>query len=96
MHRLVRLGYPDSGMRNEHAGFASLPVAEPAGRLAEVLAEERADLLLGYDPNGGYGHPDHRQVHRVARRPASWSPAGGRCCSRRPWTGRPCSGRSGC
>jgi len=67
VHRVVRLGYPDSGMRNEHRGFASVPVAEPAERLAEVLAEERADLLIGYDANGGYGHPDHVQVHRVAR-----------------------------
>ncbi len=67
VHRVVRLGYPDSGMHNERSGFASVPVAEAAGRLAEVLAEERADLLIGYDPNGGYGHPDHRQVHLVAR-----------------------------
>jgi LmbE family N-acetylglucosaminyl deacetylase len=67
VHRVVRLGYPDSGMHNEHSGFASVPVAEAAGRLAEVLAEERADLLIGYDANGGYGHPDHLQVHRVAR-----------------------------
>jgi len=67
VHRVVRLGYPDSGMHNEHAGFAGVPVAEAAERLAEVLAEERADLLIGYDANGGYGHPDHLQVHRVAR-----------------------------
>jgi LmbE family N-acetylglucosaminyl deacetylase len=67
VHRVVRLGYPDSGLHNEHAGFAAMPVAEPAARLAEVLAEERAELLIGYDANGGYGHPDHLQVHRVAR-----------------------------
>ncbi|HTZ44266.1 MAG TPA: PIG-L family deacetylase [Jatrophihabitans sp.] len=68
VHRVVRFGYPDSGMSNEHGGFASVPVDEAAGRLAEVLTAERADLLLGYDRYGGYGHPDHRQVHRVARR----------------------------
>ena len=68
VHRLVRLGYPDSGMAGEHGGFAALPVDEPAARLAALLDEERADLLIGYDRNGGYGHPDHRQVHRVARR----------------------------
>ena len=68
VHRLVRLGYPDSGMAGEHGGFAALPVDEPADRLAELLDEERAELLIGYDRNGGYGHPDHRQVHRVARR----------------------------
>ena len=29
------------------------------------MREEHADVLTVYDPNGGYGHPDHRQVHRV-------------------------------
>ncbi|HEX2903026.1 MAG TPA: PIG-L family deacetylase [Jatrophihabitans sp.] len=71
VHRIVRLGYPDSGMVNEHAGFAALDPAGPARRLGEVLAEESADLLLGYDSNGGYGHPDHVQVHRVARAAAA-------------------------
>ena len=67
VHRVVRLGYPDSGVHPAHDGFASVPVAEPAGRLAEVLAAERADLLIGYDARGGYGHPDHLRVHQVAR-----------------------------
>lgn len=71
VHRIVRLGYPDSGLANEHAGFATLDPSEPAERLTRVLAEERADLLLGYDVNGGYGHPDHVQVHRVARAAAA-------------------------
>lgn len=68
--RVVALGYPDSGMRNENRGFASVPVDEAATRLAEVLAEERADVLTIYDRNGGYGHPDHVQVHRVGHRAA--------------------------
>jgi LmbE family N-acetylglucosaminyl deacetylase len=29
------------------------------------LREEGADLLLSYDPVGGYGHPDHIRVHEV-------------------------------
>src|SRR5690606_19431930 len=32
--------------------------------------EERADLLTIYDDHGGYGHPDHIQVHRLGRRAA--------------------------
>lgn len=63
--RVLCLDYPDSGMRNEHAGFATLPVDVPARRLAEILLAERADALTVYDRNGGYGHPDHVQVHRV-------------------------------
>jgi LmbE family N-acetylglucosaminyl deacetylase len=44
-----------------------LPVDVAAARLIEILREERADTLTIYDPAGGYGHPDHRQVHRVGR-----------------------------
>ncbi|HTJ34596.1 MAG TPA: PIG-L family deacetylase [Dactylosporangium sp.] len=46
--------------------FADASVDEAAARLAAILREERADVLTGYDPRGGYGHPDHVQVHRVA------------------------------
>jgi len=45
--------------------FSGLDPAEPAARLAEILHEERADVLTVYDAHGGYGHPDHVQVHRV-------------------------------
>ena len=38
-------------------------MAEAAAPLADLLREERADALTIYDPAGGYGHPDHRQVH---------------------------------
>lgn len=41
--------------------------AGPAQRLARILVEERADVLTTYDANGGYGHPDHVQVHRVGQ-----------------------------
>jgi LmbE family N-acetylglucosaminyl deacetylase len=66
--RLVSLGYGDSGLHPEPgdtAAFANADVQVAAGRLAEVLRGEQADVLTIYDPNGGYGHPDHLQVHRV-------------------------------
>jgi LmbE family N-acetylglucosaminyl deacetylase len=63
--RVVLLGYPDSGPACAPDGFASVPVAEAAAELAAVLRQENADLLTVYDPAGGYGHPDHVQVHRV-------------------------------
>ncbi len=43
---------------------------EAAERLAALIREEDAHLLLSYDPHGGYGHPDHVQVHRVGARAA--------------------------
>lgn len=74
--RVVHLGYTDSGMtgwaQNDHDGsFWQADVDEAAGRLADVLVEESADVLTIYDWHGGYGHPDHIQVHRVGCRAES-------------------------
>lgn len=71
--RLVPLGYPDSGMAGtpenaNPAAFCNVDVDSAARRLAAVLDEEGADVVTIYDPNGGYGHPDHVQVHRVGLR----------------------------
>ena len=73
--RVVFLGYRDSGMmgtpENDHpAAFWQADVGEAAERLATVLLEEAADVLTVYDDHGGYGHPDHIQVHRVGHRAA--------------------------
>ena len=64
--RLIPLGYRDSGMNGTAPGaFSKLDPREPAARVAAILEEERADAIVTYDGNGGYGHPDHRQVHKV-------------------------------
>jgi LmbE family N-acetylglucosaminyl deacetylase len=73
--RVEFLGYVDSGMvgtptAQEPWSFAQTPIDHAAARLALVLGEERADVLTTYDDNGGYGHPDHIQVHRVGQRAA--------------------------
>lgn len=66
--RLVVLGFGDSGMTgSSDGGFANCDPHDPAATLAEVLRGEGADVLVTYDSNGGYGHPDHVQVHRVGR-----------------------------
>ena len=44
---------------------------EAARKLAGLLVEEHADLLLSYDPQGGYGHRDHVRVHQVGARAAA-------------------------
>ncbi|GAA2050521.1 MULTISPECIES: N-acetyl-1-D-myo-inositol-2-amino-2-deoxy-alpha-D-glucopyranoside deacetylase [Streptomyces] len=42
-----------------------------AGRqLADIIEDVRPHVLITYDPQGGYGHPDHIQAHRVALRGA--------------------------
>jgi LmbE family N-acetylglucosaminyl deacetylase len=71
--RIVWLGYADSGMtgweQNDAEGsFLRADLDEAARRLAEVLDEEDADVLVGYDWHGGYGHPDHVKVHHLVHR----------------------------
>jgi LmbE family N-acetylglucosaminyl deacetylase len=72
--RVETLGYRDSGLHGDEATdgprFADVPVEDAAGALAAILLEEGADVLTTYDPRGGYGHPDHVQVHRVGARAA--------------------------
>lgn len=68
--RVEFLGYVDSGMMGEPTNdfpysFWGADVGHASDRLAAILVEESADLLTVYDDYGGYGHPDHIQVHRV-------------------------------
>lgn len=75
--QVVHLGYADSGhgpvLYDNPAGrtrFARADVGEAAGKLAALLTEQHADLLLSYDQHGGYGHRDHVRVHQVGARAA--------------------------
>lgn len=73
--RMVVLGYADSGSSNRdgcfaEGAFAAMSAETAAQRLAELLVEESADALTTYDRAGGYGHPDHVQVHLVGARAA--------------------------
>ena len=63
--------YRDSGMmgtpQNDHAGcFWQADLDEAVRDLMTVIREVRPQVLVTYDENGGYGHPDHIQAHRVA------------------------------
>ncbi|WIM92977.1 PIG-L family deacetylase [Actinoplanes oblitus] len=67
---LELLGYADSGMMgwpgNDAPGsFWSTPITEAANRLAEQIRRYEPDVIVTYDENGFYGHPDHIQAHRV-------------------------------
>lgn len=79
--RVEFLGYRDTGLDHAAPGgipegasaeaFARASIDDAAERLAEILRDEQADVLTTYDPNGGYGHPDHVQVHHVGTRAAT-------------------------
>ncbi|MEV5160472.1 N-acetyl-1-D-myo-inositol-2-amino-2-deoxy-alpha-D-glucopyranoside deacetylase [Streptomyces sp. NPDC053728] len=67
--------YRDSGMmgteQNHRPGaFWDADLDEAAGHLVPVIRTLRPQVLITYDPDGGYGHPDHIQAHRVAMRAA--------------------------
>jgi len=71
--RVEILGYTDSGMmgtpeNDAPESFWHADVEEAATRVATILAEESASVLVIYDDHGGYGHPDHIQIHRVGVR----------------------------
>jgi N-acetyl-1-D-myo-inositol-2-amino-2-deoxy-alpha-D-glucopyranoside deacetylase len=72
--------YEDSGMAWVGTGaagaasdvperaFVRVPLDEAAGRLAGLLRRLRPELVVTYEPGGGYGHPDHVRAHEVAVR----------------------------
>ncbi len=69
-----------SGQVPPHA-FVGAPLDEAAGRLATLLRERRPAVVASYDPEGGYGHPDHVRAHEVTMRAVDlargdgWEPA---------------------
>lgn len=75
--------YADSGMvwgadgrptpLAEVAGdsFCSAPLDEVVADIEAVIAGTGADAVVGYDEDGGYGHPDHVRAHVAARRAAA-------------------------
>ena len=70
VHATYWLGYVDSGMtgweqNSAESAFWSADVDVAGARLAHILQQEKADVLVAYDWHGNYGHPDHIQVHRV-------------------------------
>lgn len=67
---LETLDYADSGMmgwpnNDAPASFWQTPVEEGAARLAELLRRYQPDVVVTYDENGFYGHPDHIQANRI-------------------------------
>lgn len=64
------LGYRDSGMMgteaNDHPdAFWRADFTEATKRLVGLIRKYQPEVMTIYDPFGGYGHPDHINVHRV-------------------------------
>lgn len=63
------LDYRDSGMEgtadNNHPNaFMNMPAAEVVPQLVAIIRRKRPDVILTFEPHGGYGHPDHIAIHR--------------------------------
>ena len=81
----------DSGMADarvsHHRAFAEGDLAEQTAQLVPVIRETRPQVVITYDDNGGYGHPDHIRAHQAtvaaidaAANPSEYPLAG------RPWS----------
>jgi LmbE family N-acetylglucosaminyl deacetylase len=62
------LGYRDSGMvdtapNKRLDNLHNAPLDEVAGRLVQIMRETRPQVVVTFDPSGGYGHPDHIKIH---------------------------------
>ena len=67
------LGFVDSGLPEGDplpplpaGSFATLPLERAAAPLVRLVREFRPQVIVCYDENGGYPHPDHIMAHRVA------------------------------
>lgn len=73
---LELLGYRDSGMmgwpqNDAPDAFWQAHVDEAARPLVALMERYRPDVVVTYDANGFYGHPDHIQAHRITHAAAS-------------------------
>ncbi|MCU1458090.1 MAG: mycothiol conjugate amidase Mca [Actinomycetia bacterium] len=64
------LGYHDSGMPDTETNarpdnFANAPFDEAVGRLVRIIRAERPQVIITYNDERGYPHPDHLRVHEI-------------------------------
>jgi len=78
----------DSGMRGtpkrRRQRFIDADEREAVGALVAIVREQRPHVVVTYDPNGGYGHPDHVHTHTVTA--AAVAAAGNADYPGEPWT----------
>ena len=73
------LGYRDSGMMGTESNhrpeaFWNADLDDATGKLVEIVRRTRPAVMVSYDENGNYGHPDHINAYRIAT--AAWEASG--------------------
>ena len=68
---LELLGYHDSGMaewdyKSRPDAFCNVPLADVAARIGALIERYRPQVVVTYDPDGAYQHPDHVHASRAA------------------------------
>jgi LmbE family N-acetylglucosaminyl deacetylase len=68
--RLITFGYRDSGMsgteENKHPDcLAAAQLDEVTRRISEVIRDVKPQVVVTFDPYGGYGHPDHIKMYEA-------------------------------
>lgn len=66
---LIFLGYRDSGMagtpeNEDPRAFVNAPAGVVVPQLVGIIRRVRPQVVVTFEPNGGYGHPDHIAIHR--------------------------------
>lgn len=70
LHEVIFLNYRDSGMPgspdNAHPNaLAGQPIELVAGKVAHIIRQVRPEVVITFDPIGGYRHPDHIAIHQA-------------------------------
>ncbi len=70
VQELIFLGYRDSGMagtpENEHPdAFVNAPFEQVVIQLVQIIRRVKPEVVVTFEPNGGYGHPDHIAIHKA-------------------------------
>jgi LmbE family N-acetylglucosaminyl deacetylase len=73
---LETLGYHDSGMpdweyKDSPEAFWNVPLEEVAARIGELIEKYRPQVLVTYDDEGAYQHPDHVHASRAGQAAAA-------------------------
>ncbi len=73
---LETLGYHDSGMEDwdykaADDAFCNVPLDTVAGRIGELITKYKPQVLVTYDDDGAYQHPDHVHASRAAQAAAA-------------------------
>jgi len=82
----------DSGMRGtpkrRRQRFIDADEREAVGALVAIIRQQRPHVVVTYDPNGGYGHPDHVHTHTVTTAAVAAAGSGAGCSDYpgEPWT----------